>query len=308
MTDFVNPPYSSYQSSYSSQQTFVNGNPITALITPTLILDNYLAGIPLTATANGQDLTVIVQQKIDAAVGEFETKLDAFVVPRVILSCVVGQTPQIITNLSTADNPAGMVSGRPAVAGVDYDMLEVPYDYTTRRFERWSTIKVKRKPVLDVSSILFALPPNFGILQVPQPWITTRPNAGIIQIVPVEGAMAVTSPGAGMWLPFFTMGQMNHVPQFTQISYTAGIYPLSEDMIDAISQLAAAKVLEVFNRAFYPGVQSFTHSVDGFNQSVNLRAGGPFMDDIKTLKQNAYDYIKAWKAAHAGIIMAQLGR
>jgi len=300
LTDFLDPPYSSYQSSYRHDQTFINGNPISSLVTPTLIQSNYLAGIPLTATATGTDVSTIIQQKIDASIGEFETKLDAFVVPRVILSCVVGQPPQVVTSQSGAT--------RPAVAGQDYDMLEVPYDYTTRRFEKWSTIKVKRKPVINVSSILFALPPNFGVLQVPQPWITVLPNAGIIQIVPVQGAMAVTSPGAGMWLPFFTMGQMNHVPQFTQITYTAGIYPVPEDMVDAISCLASAKVLEVFNNAFYPGVQSFTHSVDGFNQSVNLRGDGPFTRAIETFQTRAYEYIKAWRSAHNGPVFAQLGR
>jgi len=308
LTNFASPPYSSYQSSYRSDQTFVNGNPITTLVTSTLVLNNYLAGIPLTATATGTDVSTIAQQKIDAAVGEFETKLDSFVVPRVILACVVGQPPQIITSLSTAGNSTGMVSGQPAIAGQDYDMLEVPYDYTTRRFEKWSTIKVKHKPVINVSNILFALPPNFGILQVPQPWITTRPNAGIVQIVPVEGAMAVTSPGAGMWLPFFTMGQMNHVPQFTQITYTAGIYPIPEDMVDAIACLAAAKILEVFNNAFYPGVQSFTHNVDGFDQSVNLRTDGPFSRAIEKFETRASDYIKSWRAAHNGPVFAQLGR
>lgn len=306
----VNPPrtYSSYQSSYRSDQQFVNGNPITYLLPPDFVIENYLSGLPLTATATGHDLRGIVQQKIDASVGEFETKLNSFVVPRVILSCVMGQEPQIITNLSTTENPFGMVQGRPAVAGQDYDMLEVPYDYTARRFETWSTVKVKQRPVLSVHSMLYALPPNFGILQVPPPWITVKPNAGIIQVVPVEGAMAVTSPGAGMWLPFFTMGQMNHVPQFTQITYTAGIDPIPMDMIDAIAMLAAAKVLEVYNRAYYPGVQSFTHNVDGFNQTVSLRNGGPFAQDIKDLKQNAYDYIKAWRSAHNGPVFAQLGR
>jgi len=159
-----------------------------------------------------------------------------------------------------------------------------------------------------VSSILFALPPNFGILQVPPPWIVPNPNSGTVQIVPVEGAMAVTSPGAGMWLPFFTMGQMNHVPQFAQVTYTSGISPVPDDMIDALAQLASAKVLEVYNRSFYPGVQSFTHSADGFNQSVNLRNGGPFAQDIKDLKNNAYEYIKSWRQAHNGLVYAQLGR
>lgn len=303
-----NRTYTTYQPSFRADQSFVNGNPIAEVLTPDYVMANYLAGLPLVGTAVSVDLRTIVQQKIDVSIGEFETKLDSFVVPRVILACVVGQEPQIITNLSTAENPAGMVSGRPAVPGEDYDMLEVPYDYTARRFEAWSTVKVKHKPVLSVSSILFALPPSFGILEVPKPWITVRPNAGIVQIVPVQGAMAVTSPGAGMWLPFFTMGQMNHVPQFTQITYTAGISPVPEDMIDAIAQLSAVKVLTTYSLSYYPGVQSFAHSVDGFNQSVNLRNGGPFADVIKMYQDHVNDYIRAWRSAHNGPVMAQLGR
>lgn len=308
----VNPPgystFSTFQPSYRHDQAFVNGNPIPDLLPPEFVISNYLAGLPLQGIAISADLTTIVQQKIDAAVGEFETKMGTFIVPRVILPCVPGNEPQIITNLTTTENPTGMVSGRPAVAGVDYDMLELPYPYTTRRFEKWSTVKLRHRPVIVVSNVLYALPPNFGILQVPQPWVVPDPNNGILQIVPVEGAMAVMSPGAGMWLPFFTMGQMNHVPAFTQVSYTAGILPIPDDMVDAIAMLAAAKVLEIYNMSYYPGVQSFTHNVDGFNQAVTLRQGGPFVDDIGRLKDNAYGYINAWRQAHNGIRMAQLGR
>ena len=308
----VNPPgyttFSTYQPAYRSDQVYVNGNPIPDLVPPALVIGNYLAGLPLTGTAIAADLTTIVQQKIDAAVGEFETKMGAFLVPRVILPAVPGNEPQIITNLSTTENPFGMVSGRPAVAGTDYDLLELPYPYTTRRFEKWSTVKLRHRPVIVVSNVLYALPPNFGILQVPQPWIVPDPNNGILQIVPVEGAMAVMSPGAGMWLPFFTMGQMNHVPAFTQVSYTAGILPIPDDMADALCQLAAAKVLEVYDAAYYPGVQSFTHNVDGFDQTVQLRQGGPFATQIERYKRFAYEYIAAWRQAHNGIRMAQLGR
>ncbi|WP_304459073.1 hypothetical protein [Alicyclobacillus sendaiensis] len=308
----MNPPggyrtFSSFQPAYRHDQKFVLGNPIADILTPEFLLQNYLAGLPLIGTAVSDDLRGMIQQKIDAAVGEFETKLDTFVVPRVIIACVINQQPLVIESLATTDD-WGMVQGRPAIPGEDYDMLEVPYDYTQRRFEHWGTFKARHKPIISISNIIYALPPNFGILQVPQPWITADPNSGIVRIVPVEGAMAVTSPGAGMWLPFFTMGQMSHVPQFTQMTYTAGISPIPDDMIDAIAQLAAAKVLEVYQNAFYPGVQSFSHSADGFNQSVSFRNGGPFDRAIQIFKTNAYDYIRAWRQAHNGIGFAQLGR
>lgn len=300
--------FSSFQPAYRSDQAYVNGNPVRELITPEFVVNHYLSGLPLVGTAISADLRTIVQQKIDAAVGEFETRLDSFVVPRVIIACVINQTPQVITNLTTTDNPYGYVTGREAIAGQDYDMLEVPYDYTTRRFEKWSTTKARHKPIISISNILYALPPSFGILAVPQPWITADPNSGIVRIVPVQGAMAVMSPGAGMWLPFFTMGQMNHVPQFMQMTYTSGISPIPDDMVDAIAQLAAAKVLEVYELSYYPGVQSFTHSVDGFNQTVSLRNGGPFAAAIQRLHANADTYIQRWRSAHNGIVMAQLGR
>jgi hypothetical protein len=300
--------FSSFQPAYRGDQQFVNGNPISERLTPEFVITHYLAGLPLIGTAVPAQLEAIVQQRIDAAIGEFETKLDSFVVPRVIIACVINQTPQIITSLDTNENPFGYVQGRPAIAGQDYDMLEVPYDYTARRFEKWSTMKARHKPIISISNILYALPPNFGILAVPPPWITADPNSGIVRIVPVEGAMAVMSPGAGMWLPFFTMGQMNHVPQFTQMTYTAGISPVPDDMLDAIAQLAAAKVLETYSLAYYPGVQSFTNAADGFNQSVNLRSGGPFADVIAMYRANADGYLKAWRSAHNGLGIAQLGR
>ena len=300
--------YSSYQPVYTHTQQFVHGNPIPALCPPEFVLDRYLAGLPLAATIGGHDLRGIVQQKIDASVGEFEQRLNMFLVPRVIIACAMNYTPQLIASVS-GDNANGYgMTTAPAQPGVDYDMLEVPYDYTSRRFERWSLIKARHRPILAVENIVFALPPNFGILITPKPWITADPNSGIVRIVPVEGAMAVTSPGAGMWLPFFTMGQMNHVPQFTQMTYTAGILPIPDDMIDALAMLAASKVLAIYDTAYYPGVESFSHTVDGVLQSVSLRQGGPFTARLEWFQQQAYQYIAMYRAAHNGVRMESLGR
>lgn len=299
--------YSSYIPAYSHDQAFVGGNPLLDRLSPAFVIQNYLAGLPLVATATSQDLRGIVQQKIDAAVGDFERDMEAFIVPRRIISNVVGQTPQKIESVSGEGAFYGEMNS-PAIAGVDYDMLEEPYDYTSRRFETWGTVKTHYKPILSIQNIVYALPPNFGILIVPQPWITAYPLSGIVKIVPVEGAMAVTSPGAGMWLPFFTMGRMNHVPQFQQISYTAGIDLIGDDLIDALAMLAASKVLEVYNMAYYPGIQSFSHSVDGFNQSVTLRSKGPFSDQIADWRKQAKDWVNSWRKANSGIAIASLGR
>jgi hypothetical protein len=300
--------YSTYQPTYRHDQQFVHGNPIPALCPPEFVLDHYLAGLPLTASIGGQDLRGLVQQKIDASVGEFEQRLNMFLVPRVIIACAMNYTPQIIESVSGTNANGYGITGQAAQPGVDYDLLEVPYDYTSRRFERWSLIKARHRPILAVANVVYALPPNFGILIVPKPWISADPNSGIVRIVPVEGAMAVTSPGAGMWLPFFTMGQMNHVPQFTQMTYTAGILPIPDDMIDALAMLAAAKTLQVYNRAYYPGAQSFTHAVDGFNQTIQLRPRGPFADDIAALTQQALAYIALYRESHNGLRMESLGR
>ncbi len=294
-----------YQPAYRADQSYVNGNPWNDLLPPAFVIENYLAGLPLQATANGANLQGIVQQKINAAIGLFEQKMGSFLVPRQIMAAVMGTPPAKVIDIS----PEGFANmGPPAEPGVDFDLLEVPYDYTSRRFEQWSLVKVRHTPIIGVASILFALPPNFGILVVPQPWIVPSPNTGIIQIVPVEGAMAVTSPGAGMWLPFFTMGQMNHVPQFTQISYTSGIYPIPDDMVDAVACMAASLVLEVYNVAYYPGIQSFENSGAGFNQSVTMRADGPFSSQIKNFRGRAEEYMKSWRNSHSGLRIASLGR
>jgi len=300
--------WQTYQPAYRADMQFVYGNPIMDLIPPDFVIQYYLRGLPLTSTVTGESLEGIVEQKIHAAVGEFETRMNTFIVKRKILSCVINQEPVIITDLSTTQNPWGMVSGTPAVAGVDYDILEPPYDYTSRRFEKWMLVKTKHRPVISIDWMMFALPPNFGILVVPNPWITCEPLAGGIRIVPVEGAMAVTSPGAGMWLPFFTMGSMDHVPQFTQIRYTAGIDPIPDDMRHAIAMLAAAYVLDIYNTAYYPGMQSFSHSVDGFTQSVSLRANGPFTRQIERFEKKAYEYMDTWREGRSGIRFASLGR
>ena len=299
---------STYQPTYRADTQFVLGNPIPAVCPPDLVLDRYLAGLPLTASIGGQDLRAIVQQKIDASVGEFEQRLNMFLVPRVIIAVAGNYAPQVIESVS-GDNANGYGQvGRPATPGVDYDLKEVPYDYTSARFERWSLIKARHRPIISVENLVYALPPNFGILIAPQPWITFDPNSGIVRLVPVEGAMAVTSPGAGMWLPFFTMGQMNHVPQFSQMSYTAGIDPIPDDAIDALAMLSAAKTLQVYNRSYYPGIASFAHSVDGVSQNVTLRHGGPFSQDIKDLTTQAMDWIAMYRTSHSGVRMESLGR
>lgn len=301
-------PYSTYQPTYRADMQFVHGNPIPARCPPEFVIDRYLTGLPLTGSITGTDLRTIVQQRIDAAVGEMEQRLNMFLVVRQIIACAVNFTPQIIESVSGENANGYGVTGNPAQPGVDYDLLEVPYDYTSRRFERWSLIKARHRPIIAVENVVYALPPNFGILIAPKPWITVDPNSGIVRIVPVEGAMAVTSPGAGMWLPFFTMGQMNHVPQFTQMSYTAGIDPLPDDAIDALAMLAASKVLAVYDMTYYPGVQTFTNSVDGVTQTVALRGRGPFAEARDYYQQQALAWIALYRSAHNGVRMESLGR
>ena len=101
---------------------------------------------------------------------------------------------------------------------------------------------------------------------------------------------------------------MNHVPQFTQISYTAGIYPIPDDMVDAVACLAASLVLEVYEGAYYPGVQNFTNTGAGFSQSVNLRQEGPFARQIKRFRERAEEYMQSWRDSHTGVRIASLGR
>ena len=101
---------------------------------------------------------------------------------------------------------------------------------------------------------------------------------------------------------------MNHVPQFTQISYTAGIYPIPDDMVDAVACLASSLVLEVYDTAYYPGVASFANQGAGFSQSVTLRQEGPFARQIKHFRTRAETYMKSWRESHSGLTIASLGR
>ncbi len=283
-------PIASYQPGYDAKQAFINGNPLLNDLTPQKFRELYFWGLPLTGTVMGDQIPVeVMQQKINIAVDKMEEAIGTFIIPRRIRSVPQG-------------NPAGLVAGQ------DFDLMEVPYDYDAKHFQDWAYIQLRHYPVLTIESMVLVWPSNIGILNVPNSWIQLNPLKGVVRLVPSQTEMGMFFSGAlAAWLPFISAGMFDHLPQFVQMNYTAGVYPIAEAMKDAIYKRAAIEVLQMYADAYYPGIQSASNSVDGFNQSFSLRSGNPFADRIKAYEKDVSDYTLQWKSHRRGIRARVLG-
>ena len=146
---------------------------------------------------------------------------------------------------------------------------------------QWGTIKLARRPLIEVVSVKFVYPTfNESIYEVPKDWIYPDLKAGIIQFAPkpTPAGMAPSLIAANI------MARGGNVPQLVRIRYRAGLTPDSPYMpaiTDLIMRMAMLRYLK-----FAP--QSASISGDGLAQSKSLDAGKfreELDEELEVLKQ-----------------------
>ena len=148
--------------------------------------------------------------------------------------------------------------------------IEEPgYDYTPDMFsgDRWGLIETRQRPIISVTSMVFAYPGLTGNnFTVPPDWFRVDKKFGRINLVATTSVM--TMPLNSFILSVLGGGRM--VPLMLQIRYRAGLTDAATrfpDLLDLIKKMAVLSLLE---DQFIPGSGSI--SADGLSQSISFEA------------------------------------
>jgi hypothetical protein len=157
-----------------------------------------------------------------------------------------------------------------AAAGTRYE-LEPAYDYDPEYFrgDGWAMIRTRQRPIVSVSSIVFAYPtPQTTVWTVPADWIRVDHKYGVIRLVPT-GSTYVSAPLSTYVLGMIGGGRI--VPQVIRVRYRAGLADVANRWPDLTSLIYRSAAIGVIEDALPPGSGSV--SVDGLSQSVSTDTG-----------------------------------
>lgn len=148
--------------------------------------------------------------------------------------------------------------------------IEEPgYDYSPDMFsgDRWGLIETRQRPIISVTSMVFAYPSLTGNnFIVPPDWFRIDKKYGRINLVATSSVM--TMPLNAFILS--VLGGGRTVPLMLQIRYRAGLTDAATrfpDLLDTIKKMAVLSILE---DQFIPGSGSI--SADGLSQSLSFEA------------------------------------
>lgn len=116
------------------------------------------------------------------------------------------------------------------VLGVDYDVLERPYDYQAADwYGSYGPIRTRRQPVLSVEGVRIAWDADSALLTYPSGWFEAvfKGVGGLVNVRPDgESTASILISGVGwFYLPMLTGGwaRQDMVPGMVAIDYTAGM-------------------------------------------------------------------------------------
>ena len=217
----------------------------------------YLFGLPSTLRKPEDWTSTYLHRKIRAAEDELERSLGIYYTPKRIIC-----------------EPENRSVNPPLVLGVDYDIAEPAYDYSSQFFvgENWGGIRVRHYPVhtTPTPSITFAYPNiDHKIFTVPAAWVRLNGPFGQIRLVPAS--VSVYASFTAFILSVFSGGM--GIPQSVFVDYTAGFGgvdkkgDLEDDYQDLLELTRELAVLNIIDNTFMPN--SLSNSADGLSQSTS---------------------------------------
>lgn len=161
----------------------------------------------------------------------------------------------------TPDQLAALPAGMPWA-------VDPGYDYSPDFFqgERWGLLRLRQKPVISVSSLVFAYPstasPQFTF---PLDWLRIDKKYGQIQIVPTSAAYLATMNT--FVLQALSSGRQ--IPMALEFTYVAGLTDAVNEWPDLIDVIKKKAVLSIVEDTFLPASGSI--SADGLSQSTSYQ-------------------------------------
>jgi hypothetical protein len=199
------------------------------------------------------------------------------------------------------------------VRGVDFDLSEDPYDYTSESFYANGYFRTRRYPILSIEKVELRWPAETALLLYDKEWLRVAHRSGQVNIIATTGGAGPLIIGReGGFLPFLSGSLMRApYPQLFYVDYTSGIDFLADDnkeyyadLIVALQQRATMGILNDLGRAISPGITSQSLSEDGQSESVSYARGkgGVYGPEIEALNTEVKAFVASFKQATKGII------
>lgn len=225
------------------------------LVSPSFLIDNCLYGVQL-CTSDGRTLSYdTMKNYILAAQAEVERYLDL---------------------------------------KLNHEIIEERKDFYLEDWKAWGYVRCTYP--INKAFALDGWVNTIRQVQYPKEWLSSRKTSDgrlfqrNLYIVPVGSAVAnfqsIVFSGITPHLGFLNMA---HIPNYWNITYGTGFDKMPEDIIKAIMYLAAIPMYMWLGNAIlpYPGLNSYSISIDGLSQSRATDAGG-YKTRIDQLKQDLY--------------------
>lgn len=192
----------------------------------------------------------------------------------------------------------------------DYDELkdldEPAYDYN-RDFwgeERWGYLQLWRRPVRDVTRVVFAYPGTQPVYQVPPEWVRLDRRYGKLQLVPSSGTAIFASFNA-YFLGVIAGGR--GLPQSIYVDYVTGftadlIQAQHQHLIEGVRLRTIILLLGMLGIVRLTGLTNDSLSIDGLSRSRGTSGKyGPYSGRIELAIEQEKEYRATWRDSRRGV-------
>jgi len=240
-----------------------------SLITPEQLKSRYLFGIDLSDPVSGEEIPKdTIQHAINTSVSFLEHELDILITPREI---------------------------------------QENFDYRAVDYIDFNILKLKKKPVSEVTELKAQFPNSIDLVDYPKEWFVVEKESGQLQLSPVEGSFSglIVTQG-GSYLPLI-YGTRDYWPHLFKVTYRAGF---DSDCIpivinDMIGMQAAIHLFEILGDIVLgPGVASESVNLDGAGVSKGTTASAmfhAFSARVESYRKKLEKYTMAVKQHYRGI-------
>ena len=146
------------------------------------------------------------------------------------------------------------------------------HDFYQEDYSKYIWLRLKRYPVVSVTSVSMVLPGDQIVQEFSSDWIHVQKDSGQINIIPGTGGSGSILMGAsGAWMPF-VRGRHRHIPDVFRIDYVAGFSDgvVPYNIKDAVGKVASFGPLNIAGDLLGgAGIASQSLSMDGLSQTFN---------------------------------------
>lgn len=127
----------------------------------------------------------------------------------------------------------------------------------------WGWMTLRYKPVMQILQLNLVYPTGQEILAFPGSWIKPQMLSGQIRLVPPQGALSQITLGPGGYLVMLLGGMFLDMPGLLFADYVAGMWPIPDLLIHAISMRAAIHLFQLASDALQQGMMQTEASFEG---------------------------------------------